>query len=420
MKSGSKRSVEPTGFPIRSLVVLLSFVAAACAEAAGRDDGFDLTTDSLGIVHASNRGAGAWTEAEAWHVGEPTFRVGALDGAEEYTFGRISDVAVGPDGRVYVLDFQSQDVRVFGADGTFLFRFGRSGEGPGEFQWPDGLEFTPDGSIAVRDARLFRITIFSDDGVYLRDFRIQRPYPQTLGGENFWITNDGVLVDRLSLTIRVASADSVALLRYASDGSLLDTLLVAESSQALAQVTRNGMPMAGVPIPFAARPVISVGRDGRVARTMGTDYQLEILDRTGNIERVITRNVARVPVTAAERDSLSEEMRKSAAELVEGASLAEFEFPPEKPAITHVFGDAAGHWWVGAQRVAMRFAPPTPHPEAFDVFDAEGRFLGSVTTSFRILEIGENHVAGVLDNDLGVSFAVVAPLRKGSGSGGTR
>jgi hypothetical protein len=400
--------------------VFALMLVTGCADAGGGTDGFELRTDSLGIVHAGNRGDGSWSDEEAWQIGDASFRVGAMDGAEEVTFGRISDIAVGPDGRVYVLDFQAKDVRVFDAAGAFLFRFGRPGEGPGEFSWPDGLEFTPEGDVAVRDARLFRITLFSADGDYLRDFRIQRPYPQSLGGENFWITDDGTLVDRLSLSIAVASTDSVALLRYGLNGTLHDTLLVAETRQPLVQVTRNGMPMAGVPVPFAARPIVAVAPDGRIARTTGEDYRIEILDRSGKVERIITRDAPLEPVTAAERDSLREEMRKSARELVDDGTLEEFEFPAMKPAITHLFADATGRWWVGAQRVPQRFAPPTPHPEFFDVFDPDGRYLGKVDTPFRIIEVGEDYIAGVSDDELGVSFATVAPLRKSSVPGGTR
>lgn len=403
-----------------TLVAMSMTACIACSEASGGRAGFEIETDSLGVIHATNRGSGEWPDAGGWRIDTPTFRVGSLDGPEEFTFGRVSDVAVGPDGRVYVIDFQATEVRVFGPDGAFLFRFGRAGDGPGEFRWPDGLAFTRDGSLAVRDARLFRITTFSPDGEYLRDFRIQRPYPQSFGGEYFWITNDDVIVDRLSITIAVASSDSLALLRYTVAGSLLDTLIVAETRSTTVTITENGVPMAGMPLPFAGRPVVAVAPDGSIARALGEQYRIDILAPDGSLERVITRDVEPVAVTAAEADSLTQAMRESAQELVEGGSLEEFEIPAVKPAITHLFADADGNWWVGAQRVANQFGPPTPHPEFFDVFNAEGRFLGSIETPFRILEIGTGHVAGVSDNELGVSTVVVAPLRRNPAAPGTR
>jgi hypothetical protein len=405
--------------PLR-VCLAASFALAGCADAGTLDEGFELSADSLGIVHAHNRGSGLWTEDEAWRIGAPSLRIGSLDGDEPMVFGHIADVAVGPDDRVYILDFQAKDIRVFGPDGEFLFRFGRPGEGPGEFSWPDAIQFTPDGALAVRDVRLFRITLFSPDGVYLRDFRIQRPYPQMLGGENFWITQDGTFVDRLSITLAIASSDSLALTRYASDGAARDTLILAETRSAIVSVLRNGMTMAGVPVPFSPRPVVAVAPDGRIARTLGTDYRIEVLDPAGGVERVITRSVEPVAVSATERDSALEAMRASASELVSGGVLDEFVFPATKPAITHLIADASGRWWVGSQRVAYRFAPPTPHPESFDVFDGDGRFLGTVATPFRILEVGVDYVAGVSDDSLGVSYAVVAPLTKRAGPDGTR
>lgn len=404
---------QPRGFCARRSALLATVVLAACSDAGVGDIGFTVSTDSLGIVHAENRGSGSWMPEQVWQIGTPTVRIGSLDGSEEFAFGRISDVAVAVDGRVYVLDFQARTVRVFSADGAFLFRIGRAGEGPGEFSWPDALAFTPDGSLAVRDVRLFRITLFSADGAYLRDFRIQRPYPQMAGGENFWILEDGTFMDRLSVTLAVASTDSLALTRYASDGAPEDTLLVAETRSVIATVLRgDGAAIGGVPIPFSPRPVLAVAPDGRIARGFGREYRIEVLDRSGRVARIVTRSVDRVAVTAPERDSVLGAMRLLAAELATGGTLEKFELPTTKPPITHIFADASGHWWVGAQRVPPRFEPPMPHPDSFDVFDTEGRFLGSVATSFRILEIGENYVAGVEDDSLGVSRVVVAPLTK--------
>src|SRR5688572_9604974 len=61
---------------------------------------------------------------------------GGDNAAREYTFGRITGVTVGPDGRIYVADGLDQQIRAYGSDGKYLFSIGAKGAGPGEF---DGL-----------------------------------------------------------------------------------------------------------------------------------------------------------------------------------------------------------------------------------------------------------------------------------------
>jgi hypothetical protein len=45
----------------------------------------------------------------------------------------LGTVAVDAEGRIYVLEIRSSQVRVFDRDGEFLFAFGQRGEGPGDF-----------------------------------------------------------------------------------------------------------------------------------------------------------------------------------------------------------------------------------------------------------------------------------------------
>ncbi|SHK85531.1 6-bladed beta-propeller [Rhodothermus profundi] len=48
-------------------------------------------------------------------------------------FGKIWDVVIDGTGRVVVLDFENQEVRIYDQDGRFVTLVGRQGEGPGEY-----------------------------------------------------------------------------------------------------------------------------------------------------------------------------------------------------------------------------------------------------------------------------------------------
>lgn len=63
-------------------------------------------------------------------------QLGSLDAGPEQLFGRIADLAADAEGNVYILDNQTNDVRVFSPFGEYLGEFGRGGRGPGELNRP--------------------------------------------------------------------------------------------------------------------------------------------------------------------------------------------------------------------------------------------------------------------------------------------
>ncbi len=104
-----------------------------------RDEAQRLAPDALPIVQRLIR-------ARLLHI------IGTyIEGAPEYLFGRVIDAALDPRGRIAVLDAVNGEVRFFDADGRFLFKVGRSGEGPGEFDYPERLAFDRQGRLYVLD-----------------------------------------------------------------------------------------------------------------------------------------------------------------------------------------------------------------------------------------------------------------------------
>ena len=93
------------------------------------------------------------------------------------TFDRLSSVTVNHDGtRVYAVDIggvQSENhrVRVFDAQtGEHLKDIGKRGNGPGEFNLPRDVAIGLDGRLYVVDGGNFRVQIFDKDGKYLSSF----------------------------------------------------------------------------------------------------------------------------------------------------------------------------------------------------------------------------------------------------------
>lgn len=108
--------------------------------------------------------------------GKFRLKIGGGTGANAL-FDRLSSVTVDNDGkRVFVVDIggvssANHRVRVFDAQsGSHLFDIGTRGAGPGEFNLPRDVAIGKEGRIYVVDGGNFRVQIFNSEGKYLKSF----------------------------------------------------------------------------------------------------------------------------------------------------------------------------------------------------------------------------------------------------------
>ncbi len=92
-------------------------------------------------------------------------------------FSRLASVTVDPEGkRIYAVDIggvssEQHQVRVFDAQtGAHQQDIGKRGSGPGEFNLPRDVAIGADGRLYVVDGGNFRVVIFDKNGKYLQSF----------------------------------------------------------------------------------------------------------------------------------------------------------------------------------------------------------------------------------------------------------
>lgn len=113
--------------------------------------------------------------------------------------GVLIDGTVRPDGSVCAIDYSAGEVNCFAADGTFLWKAGRKGRGPGEFELPYRIAADANGRLLVYDLSDRSITWLSPNG----QFEIRRPLPLGLAQVN---------------SLRVLPSGEIALAGYAPRG----------------------------------------------------------------------------------------------------------------------------------------------------------------------------------------------------------
>lgn len=112
-------------------------------------------------------------EAFPIHFGPPESRV--LDG-----IGTIIAAAATPDGALVVVDHAAAAVVAYGETGRVVWRFGRKGNGPGEFQMPYRVAACPDGAVVVFDRGRNDLTWIAATGAFVA----RRPLPVSVSQVN--------------------------------------------------------------------------------------------------------------------------------------------------------------------------------------------------------------------------------------------
>jgi DNA-binding beta-propeller fold protein YncE len=136
----------------------------------------------------------------------------------EHGFLQPSDVAVGKDHLIYVLDGVNNRVVAFDEQGTFRFTFGGKGTGDGLFNAPIGLTTDSGGNVYVADTGNRRIQVFSPRGTFKSLVPVRSPE-----GEN---PSDPVdcAVDEKRQRLYVADNDNHRIVVYSlTDYKLLES-----------------------------------------------------------------------------------------------------------------------------------------------------------------------------------------------------
>ncbi len=124
-----------------------------------------------------------------------------------------TDIAVGKQQRIYVVDSGNHRILVYKADGSYLFSFGSQGNGDAELDSPVGISAARDGRVLVADRGNNRIQIFDSDGKFIKSV-------MTTVGKSPVIPVD-VAVDKQGKRIIVsASAPYHSILVYDNNGKL--------------------------------------------------------------------------------------------------------------------------------------------------------------------------------------------------------
>ena len=395
------------------LLLLAVTFAAACDRGPSNAGVGDLSTyfDTIsGVVHVTNTGT-----PPPWQL-TPVVSVGPESLTEQETpneFGSVSAVALGPGETVFVADNANLEVRVFGFDGTHLGTFGRSGQGPGEFQSLYSLAWVGD-RLMTYDPRQGRITEFSADGEVIGQRAtaggmsgspaFMRFFPV---GENevFRFARDPDLGTRwVGLDSDGDTGDSVSFLTAPTDPpGVIEPIYCT---------WENGM--IGLYAHTAgAKWLQHPASGGKMYSAFGYFYRVAVTEGEGDTLRVIERTLPTEPVSDEEWAAGSAEFDEIMEQFPGGSCDPQGYTRPERSSfINEIFVSPDGRLWVEVIRSAGN---------RWEFFDPEGRLLGSVpAVPFKertVPVFRGDHLATVRQDDMDLDHVDVWRLERQLGGG---
>jgi hypothetical protein len=386
---------------VRRSGTLLLALLCAC----GRDTSPPAGGTAGNVVQ--NRRSEGWDAAHAWRL-IPIGRI-AAEGDGPKVFGQLVDVALDGSGRVWVADGLTQEVKVFGADGTHVRTIGRRGAGPGEFGSIAGMDWGPEGNLWILDGGNARYAVYDTTGRLVATR--PRPLSVTVSPWPGGFDRHGRLVD-MGGTRRTKDARAVTLIRFSPDGGRADTLHLPPVAQRMFGSVTSGdaanRRVREAPVPFMPRQVWAVDTEGYAWVARSDEYRITRTDFDGTVQRVIALDNVPPRVTREDKNAI---LKNYAWFEAQGGTLDRSLIPDEHADLLGFFVDDENYLWV-----CPTYPPGEPAP--LDVFDEAGTFLGSLQAPAGFLPVPAPAVRGGLmaavsrDAD-GVDSVVLFQVSKG-------
>ena len=397
------------------------FGLAACGADADSDVGGDIRYDTVaGIPRVLNGPLAGWDSAAAWRL-EEDLRIGDREGA--FAFASIRDVDVDAAGRIYLLDEQAAEVRVFDTQGAHLRTIGRSGSGPGEMRRPTAIAVGSDADVWVADTGRRLLMGFDSAGNLLHEVR----RPSDRAATDLGIDVKGRIVEaQTPVQLNAASLDSgrtvytpllVRLDPSAPDHA--DTVRLPPYVWPADNGGRRGIAPGTdqrrwftLPGLFAKAPQWVPDPEGFVWYASGESYTVHRISLEGDTLGTFIREVEPEPVPEAYRDSLLviwSRMGAPGPRLV-AETLPFFSMPSPFEAILNGSFSASADGRLWARRFGTGSAGAGGDAR-FDVFESDGRYLGEVVAPYPlelrpVPVVTESALYGVVRDELDVPYVV--------------
>ena len=360
-----------------------------------------------------------------------SIRIGSYDGSHD-ALSAVWALAVSPDGeRIYALENQSRQVRIFNREGGFEATAGGSGGGPGEFGNPVALGFVGD-TLWVADVFSYRYSLFDQQGRFLTDFRplvMARQGPDDHPPRPSTLLEDGTLLgstQAFSREIAEGVVTRMPVLRMRRDGSVIDTVAwrSVENTGLMIQSPdpKNRPWEIHTRQPFSESwPMVVSGMDSTVTRlflddtTRMAELACSGFDGSTVFRTPVGWDSARLDQHVIDSTIAALVNRLATGTIPGGAPVSDIEegvrkalyVPEYLPPVAEMLRSSSGDFWL------RRAVPQGGVHDQWRVVSTKGEILRDVfvPSGVRLRAIHETDLWGTLTDEMDVTFIVRLNVR---------
>lgn len=276
-------------------VAFLVLITGACGSRDQVDIPDTIRRDSAGVELIELDGS-LLDNLPVWTLSsEPVLSIGGIAAEGPSAINRVAGAVRFANGILAIAD-QSQEVRYFASDGSFLKQVGGRGEGPGEFSRISFLAYHEDG-LLVMDAGLGRATVLDSDGAVVDTYLlpVQQCALRLSHGIGYRCVPNGAFSDGTIVTAQELGGPMPTSVDESVTPGLLsfigvmtrDSYLEIDTLQQATQVVyrAHDIPSAGRR-PFDSQGVYAVGRE-HIALGSGDRFEIRFRDRLGTLIRIL-------------------------------------------------------------------------------------------------------------------------------------
>lgn len=264
----------------------------------------------------------------------------------------ISCFEVDFKGNIYFLRFmprEGNNIFKFDKNGRFVNSFGRTGQGPGEVQYPFHLDIDNQDNIVITDQSKHKLIFFSEDGSLIKEIPLDLGIPFVSCLENGKFLTFGQLIDSMN-------SEYIQLSLRLVNSQFEEVKELDRYKRMIAVRTKRRKGTAPLWCWSVSKRNVYVGNEER-------GYEIWVYDLDGNLIRKIKKEYKKVPI--------SEEYKKkrigSTPDILKKMTF----FPEFFPPYQSFFTDDRGKLFVMTYEEGEN-----PGEFIIDIFNHEGIFVG--------------------------------------------
>jgi hypothetical protein len=275
------------------------------------------------------------------------FSIGGAGATGATVFSYLRDIAVDQDGNIYALDLRDCCIKVFDRAAKYVKTIGRRGQGPGELGGPFSLTLLPSkAEIFVHDVGNSRISVFNTSGAYLRQMPVLGHFSQ----------------------IEIDSSENIYTWAVDYEPGAEHGILKKmnpDMSRTIAEIVRQ--PVDASHNPFRPREYWMLDERGFLIFGNAKTYEIRYYNPDGKLIRRVLRDYEPLKVT-------KEDITEFANRPTPSGFTPSYDYSTHHAAYRSFFVDDQGHLFVQTWE-----RTPGNRQDIYDIFDADGRFIGRIT-----------------------------------------